>query len=142
MVQMNGASPDPVVESTIALLKHLFPPPRNFAVRLWNQDELPAAGEPAFTLVLNHPGALRRMFSPPIDLSLGEAFIYGDFDVEGNFYAFFGLLDGLSGRNFSPADATTLLEEVRHLPKSMRAGCQSAPPSVSATCRNTVCSEY
>ncbi len=109
---------DPVLEWTADLLEHLFPSPRRFAVRLWNQDELPAGGKPAYTLVLNHPGALRRMFSPPIELSLGEAFIYGDFDVEGDLYAFFGLIDILTNRKFSPAEVTALLNEIRRLPKS------------------------
>jgi cyclopropane-fatty-acyl-phospholipid synthase len=49
---------------------------------------------------------------------LGEAFIYGDFDVEGDFYAFLGLLDVLTNRKFSLAEVTALLDEVRRLPKS------------------------
>ena len=38
--------------------------------------------EGSFTLVINHPGALRRMFLPPTEINLGEAFIFGDFDIE------------------------------------------------------------
>ena len=67
---------------TIALLERLFPPPRSFALRLWDGTWLPVPTGASFTLVLNHPGALRRMFTPPIELSLGEAFISGDFEVE------------------------------------------------------------
>ena len=111
-------SSDPVIERSIALLDHIFPSPRNFAVRLWDQGELPAVSEPAFTLVLNHPGSLRHMFSPPIELSIGEAYIYNDFDVEGDFYAMFGLVDSLIGRNFSPAEVATLVKDVQGLPKS------------------------
>lgn len=65
--------------------------PRRFAVRLWNGEVLPADGEPRFTLVLNHPGALRNMFLPPTELSVGEAFLRGDFDLEGDFFAAFEL---------------------------------------------------
>jgi len=60
---------EPVVKRSKALLEHIFPSPRNFTIRLWNQDELPAELDTAFTLVLNHPGTLRRMFSPPIELA-------------------------------------------------------------------------
>ncbi len=79
---------DPTLRRTTSLLDRLFPPPRAFGVRLWDGTELPAEC-PAFSLVLNHPGALRRMFTPPIELSLGEAFIYGDFDIEGDIFSAF-----------------------------------------------------
>ena len=111
-------SSDPLVERSKGLLEYIFPSPRNFAARLWDQSELPAVSEPAFILILNHPGSLRRMFSTPIELSLGEAYIYGDFDVEGDFYAMFGLVDALTGRNFTPAEVTTLIKDIQGLPKS------------------------
>ena len=109
---------EPVVKRSKALLEHIFPSPRNFTIRLWNQDELPAELDTAFTLVLNHPGTLRRMFSPPIELALGEAYIYKDFDIEGDFYAAFGLIDDLSNRNFTPTEVAALIKEVQGLPKS------------------------
>jgi cyclopropane-fatty-acyl-phospholipid synthase len=61
-------------------------PSRNFAIRLWDgtiwQQE---AGQPRqFTIVLNHSAALRRMFFPPTERRLGEAYIFGDFDIEGD----------------------------------------------------------
>ncbi|HEX7973433.1 MAG TPA: cyclopropane-fatty-acyl-phospholipid synthase family protein [Anaerolineales bacterium] len=121
MNQSTLTSVDPVVEQTASLIERIFPSPRKFAVRLWNRGELPAAGKPAFTLIMNHPGALRQMFSPPIELSLGEAYIYGDFDIEGDFYALFGLVDALSGRNFTAAEVATLVKDVQRLPKPNRA---------------------
>ncbi|HEX7542210.1 MAG TPA: cyclopropane-fatty-acyl-phospholipid synthase family protein [Anaerolineales bacterium] len=111
-------STDPVIERSIALLEHIFPPPRNFAVRLWDQGELPAGSEPAFTLVLNHPGSLRHMFSPPIELSIGEAYIYADFDIEGDLYPLFGMVEALPGRNFTPAEVAALVKDIQGLPKS------------------------
>jgi len=111
-------SMDRQAEQTANLIKRIFPYPRNFAVRLWDQGELPAAEEPTFTLVLNHPSALRQMFSPPIERSLGEAYIYGDFDIEGDFYAMFGLIDALSDRNFTASEVATLVKDVQRLPKS------------------------
>ncbi len=60
--------------------------PRAFAIRLWEGSVVPATeGRPTrFTLVIQHPGALRRMFSSPTELSLGEAYIYDDCDIEGD----------------------------------------------------------
>ncbi len=109
---------DQVLEQTCLLLEHIFPSPRSFAVRLWDQGELPADGAPRFTLVLNHPGALRRMFSPPVELSAGEAYIYGDFDIEGDLYSLFTLLDYVQGRDFSPADAAGLVRDIQRLPNT------------------------
>lgn len=118
MTKSETISTDPMVERSVALLDHVFPSPRNFAVRLWDQSELPAASAPAFTLVLNHPGSLRAMFAPPIELSLGEAYIYNDFDVEGDFYAVFGLADVLNGRKFTAAEVASLIKNVQSLPKA------------------------
>ena len=61
-----------------------------FAVRLWDGTtrRYGAHGVPQFTLALNHPGAVRRMFFPPNELSLGEAYIYGDYDIEGSTIAY------------------------------------------------------
>ncbi len=79
---------DAAAARTIAILDQLFGRDRAFAVRLWNGTVLdPAGGSPQFTLVLNHPGALRRMLLPPSDLALGEAYVRGDFDVEGSLEA-------------------------------------------------------
>ena len=58
--------------------------PREFAVELWDGSTWPAETEtPLFTVVLHHPGALRRMFLPPNELTLGEAYIFGDFSIRG-----------------------------------------------------------
>jgi cyclopropane-fatty-acyl-phospholipid synthase len=75
----------------LRILEGLFAPlgPREFAVRLWNGDTLPpAAGRDArFVLVLTHPAALLRMLWPPGELTAAEAFVRGDWDVEGDLVA-------------------------------------------------------
>lgn len=95
-------------QTTLSLLQDLLgsSPQRNFAVRLWDGTVWRpegAAAEPArVTIILQHPGALRRMFLPPSDLTLGEAYIYNDFDIEGDIEAVFPLgdqfLDGHWGK--------------------------------------------
>src|ERR1700676_941507 len=97
MATLTTKTSDQAVQTTLSLLQDLLGaiPQRNFAVRLWDGTVWrpdPDAGEPPrFTLVLQHPGALRKMFLPPSELNLGEAFIYNDFDVEGDIEAVFPL---------------------------------------------------
>jgi len=79
---------DRAIRLTARILGRLFVP-REFPVRLWNGATLPAArrtdaAPPPFTLVLTHPGALRRMLLPPADLTIGEAYARGDFEIEGD----------------------------------------------------------
>ena len=104
--------------ATISLIERLFPSPRPFAVRLWNGVELPGAA--GTRLALNHAAALRQMLTPPIELSLGEAFIYGDFDIEGDIFAVFPALDGVNGRSFAAAELITLARQILALPKRDR----------------------
>ena len=68
--------------------------PRDFAVRLWDGSRWDAeAGKSArFTIVLQHPGAVRRMFWPPRPLTLCEAYINEDIDIEGDVEAFWYLI--------------------------------------------------
>jgi cyclopropane-fatty-acyl-phospholipid synthase len=77
--------------------------PRDFAVRFWDGTVWPPdPGQPArFTLVLQHPGALRKMFWPPSDLTLGEAYIYDDFDIEGEIEGVFELADHLLDQDWN-----------------------------------------
>ena len=62
----------------------------NFNVRLWNGVEWqPNTGPIRFTLVLQHPGALRAMFRPVNGaVAFGEAYVFDDFDIEGDIIAF------------------------------------------------------
>ncbi|MDP3013165.1 MAG: cyclopropane-fatty-acyl-phospholipid synthase family protein [Candidatus Subteraquimicrobiales bacterium] len=88
------------VQISLSFLQNLMGDyhPRNFAVRLWDGTQWEAEpGQPTrFTLVLKHPGALRKMFWPPDDLTLGEAYVYDDFDIEGDIEAVFSLANYLS----------------------------------------------
>jgi len=66
-------------------------------------------GQPTrFMLVLKHPGALRKMFWPPGELALAEAYIYDDFDIEGRILDVFPLADYLLNGRWS------LNERLRH----------------------------
>jgi len=71
-----------------------------FAIRFWDGSRWsPMEEKPKFVLTLQHPGALRRMFLPPTELKLGEAYIFDDFDIEGDIEAAFTLADYIEELN-------------------------------------------
>lgn len=57
---------------------------RRFSVRLWEGTLIPAQEQRLFTLCVNHPGALRAAFRPPVDLNAGRAFAAGLLEVDGD----------------------------------------------------------
>jgi len=65
-------------------------------VRMWDGTYWPDETPRPATLVLKHPGALRAMFMPGTEVGLGEAYLYDDFDIEGNVESVFVLADALS----------------------------------------------
>ncbi|HEX6615195.1 MAG TPA: cyclopropane-fatty-acyl-phospholipid synthase family protein [Gemmatimonadales bacterium] len=91
---------------------------REFAVRYWDAHlETPSGGSPpAYTLALTSPAALRRMFLPPSELRLAEAFIAGDFDVEGDLEAATGLAEHLRQRLGAPGLWPRLVATLAALP--------------------------
>ncbi|MBZ5682865.1 MAG: cyclopropane-fatty-acyl-phospholipid synthase family protein [Acidobacteriia bacterium] len=95
-------------------------PRRDFQVRLSDGATWGAEKQPRFTLVLKHPGALRAMFSSPSELTLGEAYIHDDFDIEGDIEAAFDLADYLLGQERSLWESFDLSERLHRLPKSDR----------------------
>ncbi|MGA8867995.1 MAG: cyclopropane-fatty-acyl-phospholipid synthase family protein [Candidatus Sulfotelmatobacter sp.] len=101
-----------------ALLKNY--PRRDFQVRLWDHTTWGTEKQPRFTLLLKHPGALRTMFSSPSELSLGEAYIHDDFDIEGDVEAAFDLSDYLLGQECSLWETFDLKKRLEKLPNSDR----------------------
>lgn len=93
--------------AALAVLDEVFRDygPLDFSVRLWNGQCWPSQlkGEPDFTLFVHHPGALRRMLLSRGDLSLCEAFIYGDLTVEGELSGLLRLRDYIEELRLSPA---------------------------------------
>ncbi len=95
----------------------------DLAVRLWDGSWWPAETQAArTTLVFTHPGALRRMLGYPLDVAMGEAFIRGDFQVEGDLEAAFRVIQQ-RGRP-SPREVLALGRLAARLPKT-------EPPAVA-----------
>ena len=105
-------------------------PSHDFAVQLWDgttwPDNAPLA--PAFTLRLNHPGTLRKMFLPPSELNLGESFIYGDFDIDGDLSAAYPLAEHFENLDWGMGDKLSIARRLLTLPNTSaeRAGRQAA----------------
>jgi cyclopropane-fatty-acyl-phospholipid synthase len=106
-------------EATLAFFQELLAgTPRNFSVRLWDGTlwEADPSEESRFTVVLRHPGAARAMFWPPGELTLSEAYLYDDFDVEGDLEAVFPLADQLLAREPSLSDRLRRMRRLLALP--------------------------
>jgi cyclopropane-fatty-acyl-phospholipid synthase len=104
-----------------------------FTVRLWDGTTWPeeTVESPVFTLVLNHAGALRQMFLPPSELNLGESYIYGDYDVEGDLIAAFPLVSYFEKLDMGLGDKLGLAWKLQSLPNTSapRQGRQAADVS-------------
>jgi cyclopropane-fatty-acyl-phospholipid synthase len=102
----------------LALLVRAFGDGRDFAIRFWDGRALrtPGGVPPRFTLVIRHPGALRRMLLPPTDLAIGEAYVRGDFDIEGDLFAAVALPDRLGSVALSPLGWLRTLSRLARLP--------------------------
>lgn len=100
---------DRSVEVTKELLKRLFAEQgfNDIGVRFWDNSRWPDGGSKRAILVLNHPGALRQMFLPGTEVGLAEAYLYDDFDIEGDIEAVFALQDKLR------TSLTGLFERIR-----------------------------
>ncbi len=95
----------------------------DLAVRLWDGSWGAAETQGAVTtLVLTHPGALRRILGYPLDVAMGEAFIRGDFQVDGDLEAAFKVIQQ-RGRP-SPREVLALGRLAARLPKT-------EPPAVA-----------
>jgi cyclopropane-fatty-acyl-phospholipid synthase len=90
------------------------PPP---AVRTWT-GETWGPEDAAATLVLMHESALRVMFLPPSDLVAGEAYIFGDIDIEGDIFAALTFGAGLDDARRHPVKALKLMRRLRKLPET------------------------
>ncbi|AJE03139.1 SAM-dependent methyltransferase [Geobacter pickeringii] len=103
--------------------------PAEFAIRLWDGtvwSPVPHA-PPRFTLVLHHPGALRRMFLSPSQFSLGDSYIHGDFDIEGDLDAAFSFGDALLDRSRRWRERLALGRRLLRMPAPERSGGLGTP---------------
>lgn len=99
LMATNSRGCDPASVECLSVLKALLEGyhARDFAIRLWDGTvwEAEFGDEAKFTIVLKHRDALCKMVAPPRDLALAEAYVYDDFDIEGDIEAALALGDHL-----------------------------------------------
>ncbi|HKF48650.1 MAG TPA: class I SAM-dependent methyltransferase [Terracidiphilus sp.] len=63
----------------------------NFSIRFWDGDEWTwnPGSNPAFTLVIRSSAALQSLLFRRNEITLGEAFVQGDLDIEGDIFSAF-----------------------------------------------------
>jgi cyclopropane-fatty-acyl-phospholipid synthase len=111
---------DPALAHATAICALLFGAAgsRRFDVRYWDGSVEHAALRPApFTFVVARPGALRRMLLPPNELTIIEAALSGDVDIDGDMESAMWLGDGINERLRSPRTLLALVRHLRALPR-------------------------
>ncbi len=113
--------PDPAIARTIAVLDLAFgpPPERNYDIRLWDGTLQRGGVSPSadYSLFFSRRGALRRMLLPPSELTIVEALISGDVEIEGNMESAMFLSDAIGKNVQSGGGFAKLLPRVIALPK-------------------------
>jgi cyclopropane-fatty-acyl-phospholipid synthase len=115
--------PDDPTIVTMRLLQKLLGhvDSERFQVRLWDgRVWAPRAGHAQFTIVLQHPGALRAMLLPIGDRTLAEAYAFDDFDIEGDIAACMPVAYNLLERDWRVRDVPRVLAELMSLPRQRR----------------------
>ncbi len=113
-------------------------PRHDFAVRFWNGEVWGNAESSRFTLLLKHPGALRRMLLGANELTLGEAFIFDDFDIEGDLEAAFALGDYLVAHELELLEKVRLAGLLLRLPHNGHNGNHLTPHLIGSPHPNSV----
>ena len=104
---------------TLKILEDLLPknPESKVGVRLWDGSLWPDEQPRAATIVLNHPGALKAMFHSMNEVGLAEAYLYDDFDVEGEIERVYDLGESLIKTAASMQKKLKLGLSLRRLPE-------------------------
>ena len=121
---------DPLAHLSDGLLEDLFAdyPKRDFQIRLWDDSVWGRTDKPRFALIIKHPEALRRMFIEPSELAVGEAYIFDDFDIEGDIEAAFELADYLLNQERSLWKRFDLVRWLQKLPTNHHPRTRLPPP--------------
>ncbi|MGH9512222.1 MAG: class I SAM-dependent methyltransferase [Terriglobales bacterium] len=85
--------------------------PRDFAIELWDRTRWATEKNQfrRFTWKINHPDALRAAISASNrQVSLAEAYVYGDFDIEGDIEGIFPVADYLIHKQWTAAEKLRL----------------------------------
>lgn len=90
-------------------------------MRRWDGSGL-GPEDAGWRLILEHPGSLRSLLLPPTDLNAGEAYVFGDVDVEGSMLAALRSVADARRVEFSPAVRVRMARRLRRLRRNPRPG--------------------
>jgi len=90
-------------------------PKRNFQIRFWDGFVWGTDPQPRFTLDLKSPRALEAICFSPSELSLGESYVRGDFEIEGDIEGAFDLGEHLLRLEHSASKRSALLKPLLRL---------------------------
>lgn len=94
---------------------------RDFAIEFWDGSRLDA--EPGqfcrFTWHLHHPTVLRSLLRSDRQVALGEAFIYGDFDISGDILAVFPVAEYIESTHFGATQKLRIGSMLLGLPSKL-----------------------
>lgn len=136
---------DESVKITINILSTLFSDERSrqtVSFRLWDGTCWPDEKPRPSTLVLRHPGALRQMLLPGSELALGEAYIYDDFNVEGDLEGVFQIAGNLRNNNSGWLDKLRIAGDLLKLPSPERPRQTKRGPARLTGTRHSIQRDY
>lgn len=120
MAGLARSSQKSIAQKSLHLLQYLLGDfhPRNFAIHLWDESEwAPEAGQFCrFTWRIHDPGLLRTLIASASEVSLGEAYIRGEFDIDGDLEAVFPLATYFINRHWSAKEKLHLAGLLLGLP--------------------------
>ena len=119
MVEDQTKSADRAKSITLNILDELLPKDADsgVGVRMWDGSLWPDEKPRDATIVLNHPGALKSMFSSMSEIGLAEAYLYDDFDIEGDIERVYDLGESLVKTSTSMQKKLKLGLSLRRLPE-------------------------
>jgi cyclopropane-fatty-acyl-phospholipid synthase len=114
--------PEKAAARALAIVEELMHgfQPRDFAVELWDGTQIdPDPGQFCrFSWHINNPGALRAITRSNRQVALGEAYVYGDFDISGDILAIFPLAEYLAQRHWTAREKLRLGSLLLSLPSA------------------------
>jgi cyclopropane-fatty-acyl-phospholipid synthase len=111
---------------------------KTIGVRLWDGTRWPDEQPRPVTLVLNHPGALRAMFLPGHELGLAEAYLFNDFDIEGDIIQVFSLADMLSAATSGWTKKVKAVQALFKLPEAPKHDTARRPTNRFSGVRHSI----
>ena len=120
-LESRGGTGGEATSVTLDVVRELFSGigPPDFAIRLWDGScwTTEGAGDPAFTLVFERPGTLRRLLRARSEAALAEAHLFGDVSIEGDILAAAGVGRVLVERRRTLRDRLRLGLRLLRLPR-------------------------